>query len=47
LPYKTGGQTQKYLQIIRFIPDEQSNNLPYDIIIDVERVSLMKEKKII
>jgi len=47
LPYKTGSQAHKYSQIIRFIPDKQSNNLPYNIMTDVERVSLMKEKKII
>lgn len=46
LPYSAGGQAQKYLQILRFIPEKTISPyvLPYDIINDIERVSLIKTR---
>ncbi|XP_070159046.1 uncharacterized protein [Polyergus mexicanus] len=42
LPYRAAGQAQKYLQILRFIPEKTIAPyvLPYDIISDVERCTL-------
>ncbi|XP_018398035.1 PREDICTED: uncharacterized protein LOC108776035 [Cyphomyrmex costatus] len=39
LPYRSGYQAQKYLQIIRFIPEETSRLL-YNIMTDIERCTL-------
>lgn len=38
LPFRAGAQAQKYLQIMRFIP-EKTNNLLYNQMTDIERVS--------
>ncbi|KAM0732480.1 N-acetylmuramoyl-L-alanine amidase [Formica fusca] len=42
LPYRAAGQAQKYLQILRFIPEKTIAPyvLPYDIISDIERCTL-------
>lgn len=37
LPYRAAGQAQKYVVISRFIP-EKNDNLPYNILTDIERV---------
>jgi hypothetical protein len=39
LPYRAAAQAQKYLQIVRFIP-EKINPLSYNIITDIERCTL-------
>lgn len=39
LPYRAAGQAQKYVVISRFIP-EKNDNLPYNILTDIERCSL-------
>lgn len=41
LPYRTAGQAQKYAQILKFIP-QKLIAVPYNIISDIERVSLTK-----
>lgn len=46
LPYRAAGQAQKYLQILRFVPEKTLSeiSLPYNIISDIERVSLIKTR---
>lgn len=41
LPYKAGVQAQKYLQLIRFIP-EKTSRLLENTMTDIEKVNLIK-----